>query len=81
MPTVLALTWLVGHSWTGRAPGWWLHRILAGAFVTAGVLRQPRDGEPLPGLSYRGQPVHTEHGTTVTIGLPDDRTLTDGENL
>lgn len=77
IPTVLAVTWLVGHSWHERKPGWWSHRILVGALVDAGVLRKPREGERPPNVSYRGRPVHGEHGSSVVIGLPDGRTLSD----
>lgn len=55
---------------------WWDHDNLSTALVDAGVLRRDKDGA-LPTLSYRGKPVHTDHGTTVAVGLPQAKCLGD----
>jgi S-DNA-T family DNA segregation ATPase FtsK/SpoIIIE len=68
-----------------KTTDWWSHGTLSKALVDAGILKATgkatKQGDPiLPTLSYRGKPVHTEHGTTVVVGLPDARTLTDVTN-
>lgn len=64
-----------------KRPRWWTPDHLSGAMVAAGVLRPTppnKKGQPtVPKLFYRGKPVRTDHGTTVVVGLPDARTLTD----
>lgn len=55
--------------------GWWTQAVLSQALVDAGVLRMK--GETLPSLSYKGKPVHDEHGTTVAVGLPQARGVED----
>lgn len=74
---LVLLTFLLTRRWSRRGAKWWHHDVLAPAMVSAGILRAPKDGERGRSLSYRGKPVHSDHGTTVIVGLPDARTLTD----
>lgn len=72
-------------SWRNRHPkkdvkGWWSQQVLAQALVDAGVLsmvpsRDKSQPASLPTLSYRGKPEHTDHGDSVTIALPQSKTL------
>lgn len=75
--TLILLTYLLTRRKSRRGSKWWHHDVLAPAMVSAGILRAPKEGERSRSLSYRGKPVHTDHGTTVIVGLPDARTLTD----
>ena len=55
--------------------GWWDQQTLSRALVDAKI--QAREGEQLPTLSHRGKPVHTDHGTTVRVALPQPRSLSE----
>lgn len=54
-----------------RKARWWDEATLSSALVDAGLLRM--DGDKLPTLSYQGKPQHSEHGTTVVVGLPKQK--------
>jgi hypothetical protein len=64
-----------------KRPRWWTPDHLSGAMVAAGILRPTppnKKGQPtVPKLFYRGKPVHTDHGTTAIVGLPQATTLGD----
>lgn len=77
-PTVVVVgLWVVGYLSRPRGKHWWSHKTLHDALTQAGVLPTPKDGERAQRITYLGRPQHTEHGTTVIVGLPNARTLAD----
>lgn len=71
LPLVVAVVALHRLGGAGQSEGrdWWREAVLMPAMVEAGILRRPRDGERLR-LRRLGQPVHTDRGTRIKIGLP-----------
>jgi len=79
LPVVLA--GLVALGYTPRKPAeddrWYAHTNLLNAFIAAGVLKAPKQGEPALTLHYRGRVEDDGHGTTVCLALPAGRSCSD----
>lgn len=67
---VLALVALAQRGGDEDADKWWGERRLLAALRTAAVVPAAKDGDEPVVLHRRGQPQHTEHGSTVVLELP-----------